>query len=25
MVQCVRMKPATHSYHGNKQMSRIGG
>jgi len=25
MVRCVRLKPATHSYHGNKQMSRIGG
>ena len=25
MVRCVRMKPATHSHHGNKQMSRIGG
>jgi GTP 3',8-cyclase len=25
MVQCVRLKPITHSYHGNTQMSRIGG
>jgi len=25
MVQCVLLKPMTHSYHGNKQMSRIGG
>jgi cyclic pyranopterin phosphate synthase len=25
MVRCVRLKPAVHSRHGNKQMSRIGG
>jgi len=25
MAQCVRLKPMTHSHHGNKQMSRIGG
>ncbi|MBC7783274.1 MAG: GTP 3',8-cyclase MoaA [Burkholderiales bacterium] len=25
MVDCVRLKPETHSYHGNEQMSRIGG
>jgi cyclic pyranopterin phosphate synthase len=25
MAQCVKLKPAVHSYHGNKQMSRIGG
>jgi GTP 3',8-cyclase len=25
MAECVRLKPATHSYHGNKQMSQIGG
>jgi GTP 3',8-cyclase len=25
MEQCVRLKPATHSNYGNKQMSRIGG
>jgi GTP 3',8-cyclase len=25
MTDCVRLKPITHSYHGNKQMSRIGG
>jgi cyclic pyranopterin phosphate synthase len=25
MVECVRLKPATHSHYGNKQMSRIGG
>ncbi|MEM6315481.1 MAG: radical SAM protein, partial [Planctomycetota bacterium] len=25
MVQCVALKPDTHSAHGNQQMSRIGG
>lgn len=25
MARCVRMKPVAHSYHGNKQMSQIGG
>jgi cyclic pyranopterin phosphate synthase len=25
MVDCVRRKPLVHSYHGNQQMSRIGG
>jgi GTP 3',8-cyclase len=25
MVQCVKLKPDVHSYHGNQQMSRIGG
>ena len=25
MTQCVRQKPVVHSYHGNQQMSRIGG
>lgn len=25
MARCVRLKPTVHSYHGNKQMSRIGG
>lgn len=25
MAQCVRLKPTTHSYYGNKQMSQIGG
>jgi cyclic pyranopterin phosphate synthase len=25
MTRCVAMKPDTHSYHGNQQMSRIGG
>ncbi len=25
MTRCVRLKPQVHSYHGNKQMSRIGG
>ena len=25
MVDCVRLKPAVHSRHGNEQMSRIGG
>jgi GTP 3',8-cyclase len=25
MVECVDKKPLTHSYHGNQQMSRIGG
>ncbi len=25
MVECVRRKPIVHSYHGNQQMSRIGG
>ena len=25
MTECVRLKPTVHSYHGNKQMSRIGG
>ena len=25
MVDCVRLKPATHSGHGNQQMSRLGG
>ena len=25
MSECVRLKPKTHSYHGNKQMSMIGG
>jgi cyclic pyranopterin phosphate synthase len=25
MVECVRRKPLVHSYHGNQQMSRIGG
>jgi cyclic pyranopterin phosphate synthase len=25
MSRCVRLKPTVHSYHGNKQMSRIGG
>jgi cyclic pyranopterin phosphate synthase len=25
MTECVRRKPLVHSYHGNEQMSRIGG
>jgi cyclic pyranopterin phosphate synthase len=25
MAECVRLKPITHSGHGNQQMSRIGG
>jgi GTP 3',8-cyclase len=25
MSECVRLKPTTHSHHGNKQMSMIGG
>ena len=25
MTECVRLKPDTHSNHGNEQMSRIGG
>jgi cyclic pyranopterin phosphate synthase len=25
MTECVRLKPEVHSYHGNQQMSRIGG
>jgi cyclic pyranopterin phosphate synthase len=25
MAECVRLKPEVHSYHGNQQMSRIGG
>jgi cyclic pyranopterin phosphate synthase len=25
MTQCVKLKPEVHSYHGNEQMSRIGG
>jgi cyclic pyranopterin phosphate synthase len=25
MVECVRLKPELHSWHGNEQMSRIGG
>jgi GTP 3',8-cyclase len=25
MSDCVRLKPDVHSYHGNEQMSRIGG
>jgi cyclic pyranopterin phosphate synthase len=25
MTQCVKLKPQVHSYHGNQQMSRIGG
>jgi cyclic pyranopterin phosphate synthase len=25
MTDCVRLKPVTHSAHGNQQMSRIGG
>jgi cyclic pyranopterin phosphate synthase len=25
MVDCVRLKPETHSAHGNEQMSRVGG
>jgi cyclic pyranopterin phosphate synthase len=25
MTQCVKLKPEVHSYHGNQQMSRIGG
>jgi cyclic pyranopterin phosphate synthase len=25
MTDCVRLKPDVHSYHGNEQMSRIGG
>jgi GTP 3',8-cyclase len=25
MTDCVRLKPEAHSYHGNQQMSRIGG
>jgi cyclic pyranopterin phosphate synthase len=25
MVRCVKLKPTVHSYHGNKQMSMIGG
>ena len=25
MTECVRLKPDTHSQHGNEQMSRIGG
>ncbi len=25
MAECVRLKPITHSAHGNQQMSRIGG
>jgi cyclic pyranopterin phosphate synthase len=25
MTNCVKLKPQVHSYHGNEQMSRIGG
>ncbi|MDB5323218.1 MAG: 3,8-cyclase [Phycisphaerales bacterium] len=25
MTECVRLKPDVHTYHGNQQMSRIGG
>ena len=25
MAECVRLKPDVHSYHGNRQMSQIGG
>jgi cyclic pyranopterin phosphate synthase len=25
MTECVRLKPDVHSFHGNEQMSRIGG
>ena len=25
MAECVRLKPDVHSFHGNQQMSRIGG
>ena len=25
MIDCVRLKPTTHSPHGNQQMSRMGG
>lgn len=25
MTECVKQKPLVHSYHGNQQMSRIGG
>ncbi len=25
MVECIRLKPQTHSHHGNRQMSQIGG
>src|SRR5450432_3367945 len=25
MTECVKLKPDVHSYHGNQQMSRIGG
>lgn len=25
MADCVRLKPSTHSHHGNRQMSQIGG
>src|SRR5205823_1718522 len=25
MTECVRLKPDVHSYHGNRQMSQIGG
>ena len=25
MSDCVRLKPTVHSWHGGKQMSRIGG
>jgi cyclic pyranopterin phosphate synthase len=25
MTKCVKLKPTVHSYHGNKQMSMIGG
>jgi cyclic pyranopterin phosphate synthase len=25
MTECVKKKPSVHSYHGNQQMSRIGG
>jgi cyclic pyranopterin phosphate synthase len=25
MTECVKRKPVVHSYHGNEQMSRIGG
>ena len=25
MTQCIKLKPAIHSHHGNEQMSRIGG
>jgi cyclic pyranopterin phosphate synthase len=25
MTRCVKLKPTVHSYHGNKQMSMIGG